>query len=175
MRAVSYRKFVAAAALAITTFAAQPVAAQDPQLNNVVSANPFGILLEFFNAEYERVITESSTVGVGGSFFSADSADYGNADVFWRYYPGPKPLEGWAFGAKVGLTKIEDSGPYFGYGFDVNHSWLMGKNDNFYVGIGFGLKRLVGVTDDVDDEDFVSDDVWKYVPTFRIINVGFAF
>jgi len=175
MRVNFYRSLAAAGALALTMSAVQPAAAQDPQYRNVVSANPFGLLLEVFNAEYERVITESSTVGLGGSFISRDSVGYANADVFWRYYPGPNPLEGWAFGAKVGLTKIEDSGPYFGYGFDVNHSWLMGKNNNFYVGVGFGLKRLVGVPDDVDDEDFVSDDVWNYVPTFRIINIGFAF
>ena len=134
-----------------------PAHAQDPQLRkNVISANPFGLLLEFFNAEYERVVSESSTVGIGGSTFSTDDDELGgderyvNADVFYRFYPSGRPIDGWAFGAKAGITDVTDAGTYFGFGFDVNRSWLLGKRDNFYVGVGFGLKRLVGV-DDTDD------------------------
>jgi hypothetical protein len=62
-----------------------------------------------------------------------------------------------------------DSGTYFGFGFDTNWSWLLGKNDNFYVGIGFGLKRLLGTPEDDDSFDL------ETLPTIRIINVGFAF
>jgi hypothetical protein len=138
-----------------------------PQWENVISANPFGILLELFNAEYERVISQSSTVGFGGSYFSDDDDSYLNADLFWRFYMQERPLEGWAFGAKAGLTNVPDSGTYFGFGFDLNRSWLMGQNDNFYIGAGFGLKRLLGA----DREDF---DL-RFIPTIRIINVGIAF
>lgn len=146
---------------------------QDPQsaapYQNVISANPFGILLELFNAEYERVITESSTLGVGGSYYSWDEDDtYLNADIFWRFYLQENALEGWAFGAKTGLTNVRDSGTYFGIGFDLNRSWLMGRNKNFYIGAGFGLKRLLGVPDDA------SFDL-AFIPTIRIVNVGVAF
>jgi hypothetical protein len=141
-----------------------------PQYRNVVSANPFGLLIELFNAEYERVVTESSTVGIGGSTITSDDQRYVNADVFWRFYASDTPVEGWAFGAKVGLTRVPDHGTYFGYGFDANRSWLMGRNNNFYVGIGFGLKRLVGVEDDAD-----GDTPWRYIPTFRLVNIGIAF
>lgn len=144
---------------------AAPLEAQ--QYRQVISANPFGLLLEFFNAEYERVAGESATIGVGGSFLDRDGADYVNADVFYRFYPNAEPLEGWAFGVKSGVTSVSDEGTYFGLGFDVNHSWLMGKRDNFYVGVGFGLKRLFGA-----DENAVD---LQYVPTLRIVNVGFAF
>jgi hypothetical protein len=68
----------------------------------------------------------------------------------------------------VGITDVADAGTYAGFGFDVNRSWLLGKRDNFYVGVGFGLKRLLGV-DDADAVDL------EFVPTIRIINVGFAF
>src|SRR5690606_38850798 len=78
----------------------------------VISANPFGLLLEFFNAEYERIVSESATAGVGGSTFSADDDRYVNADVFWRFYPGGEPLDGWAFGAKAGITSVADQGTY---------------------------------------------------------------
>jgi hypothetical protein len=109
---------------------------------------------------------------VGGSFLSSSDDDYFNADVFYRYYPSGRSLEGWAFGIKLGVTKVTDFGSYLGLGFDINHSWLMGRNDNFYVGLGFGLKRLYG-TPGEDEDPF--DDVLKIIPTFRIVNVGFAF
>jgi hypothetical protein len=141
-----------------------------PGLQQAISANPFGLLFELFNAEYERVVSESSTAGFGGSFISRDSETYLNADVFWRFYMTGVPLDGWAFGAKAGLTNVPDQGTYFGFGFDFNRSWLLGKNDNFYLGIGFGLKRLLGVGDDPED-----DDLLRFIPTFRIVNVGIAF
>ena len=169
------------AALAITAvivlLATAPLAAQDPQLpKNVISANPFGLLLEFFNAEYERAISESSTIGIGGSTFSTEVDDpfveprderYLNADVFYRFYPSGQPLNGWAFGVKAGVTDVTDAGTYVGMGFDVNRSWLLGKRNNFYVGLGFGLKRLFGTDDD--------DIELEFIPTIRIINVGVAF
>ena len=160
-----------------TALTATPALAQEATTyNQAISANPFGLLLELFNAEYERVVGESSTIGLGGSYFNYDDDDdvlsegeddYLNADVFYRYYPQGRPLDGWAFGGKVGLTKVSGSGTYFGYGFDVNRSWLLGKKNNFYVGVGFGLKKLVGT----DEEEF---DL-EYIPTFRIVNVGWAF
>ena len=179
--------FVAAAVFATAGFTATTAHAQEApqQLKNVISANPFGLLLELFNAEYERVVGESSTVGIGGSYFDYDESDvddptieddevtYSNVDVFYRFYPSGRPLDGWAFGAKVGLTMVDDEtvdsegGTFFGYGFDVNRSWLIGKKNNFYVGLGFGLKKLVGASDEEFD--------LEYIPTIRIINIGFAF
>jgi hypothetical protein len=113
----------------------------------VISANPFGLILQIFNAEFERAVTGSSTAGVGGSSYFRDGEgeeDYINFDAFWRYYPGGRPFQGWSFGAKLGVTNVPDEGSFFGYGFDLNRSWLLGARNNFYVGVGFGLKRLVG-------------------------------
>lgn len=149
----------------VTDASAQSVSSPDYQ--QVVSANPFGLLLDLFNAEYERIVTGSSTAGLGGSAYFREGDEYINADVFWRFYPQGDPLNGWAFGAKAGITSIGDEGTFFGAGFDVNRSWVMGKNDNFYVGIGFGLKRI-----------YVSEDAsfdLKYVPTLRIVNIGYVF
>jgi hypothetical protein len=157
-------------AVAVSLLTAGAVQAQEiePQgYKQVVSANPFGLLLEFFNAEYERVISASSSIGIGGSTVSDDSTRYFNADVFWRFYPSGRALEGWTFGMKVGVTRVPEIGTYPGYGFDVNRSWLAGPKKNFYVGIGFGLKRLIGAPDNAFG--------WEYVPTLRIINVGYAF
>jgi hypothetical protein len=160
------------AALAVTAVAPDRAHAQQPQQSpiphrQVISANPFGLLLELFNAEYERIVSESSTAGFGGSTFSTDDDRYVNADVFWRFCPSGVPLDGWAFGAKLGITSVTDQGTYLGYGFDVNRSWLLGMNNNFYVGVGFGLKRLVGAS----GQDF---DL-RFIPTFRLVNIGIAF
>ena len=142
---------------------AQSVPAQPTQ---AISANPFGLLLELFNAEYERKVSESATAGFGGSHFANDDGDdYVNADIFYRYYPSGTPLDGWAFGVKVGMTNFANAGTHFGYGFDANRSWVLGKSHNFYVGLGFGLKKLVGT----------KDGDTQYIPTFRIVNIGFAF
>ena len=175
--------------LAILIFVSSglPLAAQqreDFQPRNVISANPFGIMLGFFNAEYERVISRTSTIGFGGSTIESDSCcdemesdfpketqRYVNFDVFWRFYPGSDRTRmyrapvGWAFGMKAGITAV-GGGTYFGYGFDLNRSWVLGPNDDFYVGLGFGLKRLVGDTQDVD---------LTLIPTLRLANIGFIF
>src|SRR5688572_10159022 len=175
---VNRTMFAAIAVLAFGTTVATPAHAQDAPVsyNNAISANPFGLLLELFNAEYERRLSESSSIGLGGSYFNnapdefdpeSSDVDYTNVDVFYRYYPQGRALEGWAFGGKVGLTKVPDQGTYFGYGFDVNRTWLLGKKNNFYVGIGVGLKKLVGTSEESFD--------LEYVPTFRIVNIGFAF
>lgn len=163
----SVRSFGWVVVIAVAQAVASPARAQEtPERTQVLSANPFGLLLEFFNAEYERAVSPAATLGVGGSFFDADNDTYVNFDGFWRYYPQGDALDGWAFGAKVGVTRVDES-TYLGFGFDVNRSWLMGANDNFYVGVGFGLKRLVGT----DDAAF---DV-RFIPTIRLVNVGVAF
>lgn len=162
------RPFLLLPALVVLA-AAGPLAAQAPTDTaaaplNVVSANPFGLLFDVFNAEYERAITASTTVGIGGSRFpgwTEEDPGTTNVDVFWRFYTSGRPFDGWAFGAKTGYT----SGKGVGVGFDLNRSWLTGADDNFYVGLGVGLKRILGT----------GSGELQFVPTFRIINVGFAF
>lgn len=180
---VTFRQLSAALGAALVASAA-PLTAQDDaaapqQYNQVISANPIGLLFEFFNAEYERVFTPFSTLGVGGSYFNADSDDedpafqdgeedtYLNADVFYRYYPQGTPLDGFAFGVKAGLTQVEGQS-FFGAGFDANYSWLLGKQRNFYVGVGVGAKRLLGV----EDTDYID---LEFIPTIRLVNIGWAF
>ena len=200
---VTPTSFVVAVVILIFGLSGSPLNAQQSResgTQQVFSVNPFGLLLEFFNAEYERVISETSTIGFGGSTLRVDNEtwseppitgydEYGdpiydyqeydglgpdveheryiNADVFWRYYPSGTPLNGWAFGVKAGITTVFDHATYFGYGFDLNRSWVLGPDDNFYVGVGFGLKRLYGAA----DEDYEL----KFIPTIRIVNVGIAF
>jgi hypothetical protein len=168
-------KWLSAAACAALFAVGSPAAARAQDAGpgggpyqQVISANPLGLLAEFFNAEYERKFSPFSTAGLGGSTFGADGDDYVNADVFWRYYPQGTPLDGFAFGIKAGITSF-DGDIYPGAGFDANYSWLLGARNNFYVGVGIGAKRLFGEPDD-SDIDFL-----EFIPTIRLVNVGFAF
>ena len=200
---VNSANFVVAVVILIFGFSGPPLNAQqstESGTQQVFSANPFGLLLEFFNVEYERVISETSTVGFGGSTIRVENKtwpeppitgydEYGhpiydyqgydalgpdveheryiNADVFWRFYPSGNPLNGWAFGVKAGITTVFHHATYFGYGFDVNRSWVLGPDENFYVGAGFGLKRLYGAAD--------QDYELEFIPTIRIVNIGIVF
>lgn len=163
----TFRAITVVAPLLLLAMGGRPASAQGPGAphTQVISANPFGIMLEFFNAEYEHTAGESFTVGAGGSAFTTDDGTYLNADLFWRFYADrdPKPFQGWSFGLKAGVTQLDDK-TYAGAGFDVDRSWLLGKNENFYVGVGGGLKRLMGHGDGL-----------KIIPTIRLVNIGYAF
>ena len=197
---VKSASFAVAVVILIFGFSELPLNAQqstESGKQQVFSANPFGLILELFNAEYERVISGTSTIGFGGSTLKNDhdiypeppiigtdefgfpiydwanepdpiteTDRYINFDVFWRFYPSGNPLVGWAFGAKLGITSVNDQ-THLGYGFDLNRSWILGPEENFYVGLGFGLKRLIGTTE--------ADDLIPVIPTIRIANVGFIF
>ena len=197
---VKSASFAVAVVVLIFGFSELPLNAQqstESGKQQVFSANPFGLILELFNAEYERVISGTSTIGFGGSTLKNDhdiypeppiigtdefgfpiydwanepdpiteTDRYINFDVFWRFYPSGNPLVGWAFGAKLGITSVNDQ-THLGYGFDLNRSWILGPEENFYVGLGFGLKRLIGTTE--------ADDLIPVIPTIRIANVGFIF
>jgi len=168
--------------------------------STVLSVNPFGLMLDLFNAEIERVVSPTSTIGFGGSayfpsatevsdrycldpadvycnhdgyYYEEEDLNYINADIFWRYYPSGNALEGWTFGVKTGMTQFFEEGTYWGYGFDFNRSWLLGPEGKFYMGIGFGLKRLYKTGGSDSGNPYFSGI--RYIPTIRIVNVGIAF
>ena len=203
---------VVALAILIFGLSGLPLNAQQSeefQPRNVISANPIGLLINTFNGEFERVISPTSTIGFGGSTSSYENQTYSDAgeqnsqpiwediqyvnfDVFYRFYPGSRRTRtyaapiGWAFGIKAGVTSVDGAGvgdgTYIGYGFDVNRSWVLGPNDTFYIGLGFGLKRLVGVPEVATDWGresalagkipWIGGDLYS---TIRVINVGFIF
>ena len=148
-------------------------AAQSPVANNVISANPFMLLLTWFNAEYERKVSDVSTIGLRISTLSLgdeldDDTGYYSGRLFWRYYP-TSAFKGFFFGVGAGATSLDgngDNATVMGAGFDLGYSWLLGKKQNFYISLGAGADRLFG--GDLGDAS-------AFIPTVRIINVGFAF
>ena len=127
-----------------------------------INGNPFGLLLGWFNAEYERKVNDSVAVVVGGSYRDDDDDAYSNGDVMVRYFPQQRALRGFYVGTKVGLTRTERARTRFGIGIDAGYQWTLGPDGRFYLATGFGLKRLLGKAPNL-------------VPTIRIVNVGIAF
>jgi hypothetical protein len=128
-----------------------------------ITANPFGLIVGWFNAEYERKLTETWSIGLGGSYLSLDDDDFASANAVFRFYPQGAALTGFYIGPRLGvyyIDEIDDSEGSAGVGFEMGYAWLLGANRNFSVSLGAGATKLF--TGDV-------------VPTVRLVNVGWAF
>lgn len=142
-----------------------PPASASP--SQVISGNPFGLVIDLVNAEYERRAGHGVTVGVGasrGNWGALTGRPYVNGDISVRYYPGGRVFDGRSFGVKAGMTQFPGSGrTYFGVGVDANQTWML--SPHFAFSTGFGLKRLIGM-------DAMEGP--RIIPTLRI-NVGVGF
>jgi len=141
------------------------------QKTQVLSANPFLLLGEWANLEYERKISTKTTMGVGGSLVTFNDGDesYKSLVGLVRYYPQGAPLTGFYFGGRLGVHVVsddDDEGHAYGLGVDVGYSWLLGAERDFYIGLGIGATRLFG--GDMPDARVV-------IPSIRLVNVGFSF
>jgi hypothetical protein len=140
--------------------------------DHVLSANPFLLMWEWTNAEFERKVSPSGTVGVGGSWISLDGGDedFKNLNFFYRHYPQGAAFSGFYIGGRAGVYHVsddDDSGTAFGAGFDVGYAWLLGAERTFYIGMGLGATRLLG--GDLPDGTTVT------IPNLRLLNIGLAF
>lgn len=135
----------------------------------MLSTIPFGEIVQWFNAEYERQIGPATTVGVAASTFV--HMDYSAASLLVRWYPGETALEGFYLGARTGVYHFEtyrrDANLLPGAGLELGHAWLFGRNQNVSVNLGFGLTRLFG-----RDAGYVAPVI---LPNARLVNIGIAF
>lgn len=160
---------------ALLTAAPSPASAQSsgtrvPVANkNIISANPFLLMAEYANVEFERKANEQSTFGVSASSFGFDDAKYRNLQAFYRYYPQGASLTGFYIGGRGGLHRVSDDESAehaFGLGFEVGYGWLFGAKRNFGVSVGAGATRLFG-------GDMRGHSV--LIPTLRLLNIGWSF
>jgi uncharacterized protein DUF3575 len=134
----------------------------------VISANPFTSMFKWFNAEYERKLTPNVTWGATGTFFSIDGIDYKNAGGVLRYYPSDA-LHGFFLGGRTGvyrLSAITESATFYGAGFELGYTWLLGRRENVAVSIGAGVNRLFG--GELSGASLA-------IPSLRLVNIGYAF
>jgi len=136
----------------------------------VLSANPFGIVFGWFNLEYERRLSPTVTAGASTSYasFNDDRDHYFSANALLRYYPQGRALSGFYFGGRTGVYDVSEGHNdevFFGLGFDIGYTWLLGVNDAFQLSLGAGASRIFGGTLDGSEA----------IPTFRLLNVGIGF
>lgn len=151
---------------AVAAASAQTTAPDTVGPTQVVSANPF--TLQWFNAEYERKLTPNVTWGAAGAFFSLDSIDYKNASGVLRYYPS-EALHGFFLGGRTGvyrLSAVSESATFYGAGFELGYTWLLGRHQNVVVSLGAGVNRLFG--GELEGASLA-------LPSLRLVNVGVAF
>jgi len=157
---------------AVITLAAVAASAQTtaPTVGptQVVSANPFTLMFKWVNAEYERKLTPNVTWGAAGALFSLDSIDYKNASGVLRYYTG-EALRGFFLGGRTGvyrLSAVSESATFYGAGFELGYTWLLGRHQNVAISMGAGVNRLFG--GELEGASLA-------LPSLRLVNVGIAF
>ena len=137
--------------------------------HQTISANPFGLMVEWFNAEYERKLTNTATLGVSGSTTAWGDVDLTNGNVFMRYYPQGAALTGFFIGGRTGVARASvDAERATGVvgGFELGYSWLFGAKRHVGLSIGAGVDRLFfGNELDID----------LIRPNIRLVNLGIAF
>jgi len=155
-------------ALAAATFAVTSVASAQvvetgrsgiPR-QSLVSANPIGLLFEWYNGEFERALSTTTSIGVAASSFGDlddyDSERYSVLDAIGRYYPSGRALRGFSVGVSAGLANFsrdevvgcpecdDDEGTFGTVGIRGDYVWILGRDQHFAVAAGLGAKRILG-------------------------------
>ena len=189
---------LAAAVLFPAAVIAQTNATKAPvDHNQVVSTNPFGAIVQWYNGEYERKISPTTTVGASASHFV--EGELSTATALARWYPQRAALDGFYLGARAGAYRVktqeyeyhappprpanptgQTNPPYPtsptyrerttvapAVGLEIGYNWLLGPNQNVSVGIGVGVTRTFG--------NGRSHELPPVLPSVRLVNIGYAF
>jgi hypothetical protein len=174
------RLSVALAATAImfaTTASAQAVGGDRAGIprQNLISANPIGLLFEWYNGEYERAISNTTSIALAASTFDFWDGNerYTTVDAIGRYYPQARALRGFSVGASLGFVDVsepdlcagfceDDSGTSATLGVRGDYVWIIGRDQSFAVATGIGAKRVLA--DNVGTE---------FIPIGRL-SIGYA-
>lgn len=164
-----------ASVLALACLVATPmtVRAQEGEAlvhDDVITANPFLLLFEWFNVEWEHRAAPNRTAGLAASYFSVDDGrdSYTSVAAFLRIFPQERAPSRFFMGGRVGVHRInlsfdDDDEWALGFGIEMGYTWLLGSEENFVLSLGAGLTRLF------------SDRGDNFIPGIRVVNVGWAF
>jgi len=155
------RLVVAVAALTISASAsAQSSAGSRSGITraNLISANPIGLLFEWYNGEFEHALSPTVSLAAAGTSFDLDDARYTAVDGIIRYYPSARAVRGFSVGLSVGYVGVNIDCDSDVYSCDDDYSagtigvrgdyvWILGKDQRFSVATGIGAKRILGHSD----------------------------
>jgi hypothetical protein len=119
---------------------------------NLISANPIGLLFEWYNGEYERALSTTTSIAVAASTFDfwEDGERYTAIDGIARYYPQAGALRGFSVGASLGFVNFDacdecfdDDGSSATIGIRGDYVWIIGRDQSFTVATGIGAKRIL--------------------------------
>jgi hypothetical protein len=127
---------------------------------NLISANPIGLLFEWYNGEFEHALSPTTSLAIAASSFaSIDTGDdlrYSVVDAIGRYYPSGRALRGFSIGLSAGLVDFADnsdcvqfgcedeSGTAGTIGIRGDYVWILGRDQHFSAAVGLGAKRVLG-------------------------------
>ena len=145
---------VAASAVFSVSAAAQSVDGDRAGIprRNLISANPIGLLFEWYNGEYERAISTTASLAVAASTFDfwEDGERYTSIDGIARYYPQARALRGFSVGASLGFVDFDacddcfdDDATSATIGIRGDYVWIIGRDQSFSVATGIGAKRIL--------------------------------
>jgi hypothetical protein len=127
---------------------------------NLVSANPIGLLFEWYNGELEHAMTPTTSLAISGTSYDLDDARYTSIDGIARYYPSARAIRGFSVGGSVGFVSVSDScsGDFCtdddfsaaAIGVRGDYVWILGRDQRFSVESGIGAKRILSNRSDVE-------------------------
>ncbi len=148
---------------------AQEVAREPVSHQHVISGSPLLLIAGSFNAEYERMLAESLTVGIAGGWLDLGEEENTSVTGFLRFYPQEAAFTGYYLGSRAGFYRVDDGGDpsnAFGIGVDIGYAWVLGPGRSFYVGLGMGATHLFSGN---------LGDASRTIPSLRVIDIGIAF
>ncbi|KAA3640558.1 MAG: DUF3575 domain-containing protein, partial [Bacteroidetes bacterium] len=148
--------------------------------SNVIKANPIGLAFGNFNATYEKVLNDASSVLVKGSYryslFGIDVSTFGIGAGYRFYITNKnKPAPGGFYvqpQASFSGGSVGDSGASytsFGVGAELGYQWVW--DSGFVLDLGLGPNYTV-LSGEVDD--FGRDSAGGILPSATLA-IGYAF
>jgi hypothetical protein len=132
---------------------------------SLVSANPIGLLFQWYNGEIEHAVSPTVSIAAAGSSYDfTNDTKYTSVDAIARYYPGARSVKGFSVGLSLGYIYLKDQS-YSAYdcigcsrsngstgtiGVRADYVWVLGRDQRFAAAMGIGAKRLF--SDDLDTE-----------------------
>ena len=155
-------------ALAAALLCAAPSHAQSdtttttPQRPFLITVNPLGVLVDYYNVELERALSDVTSISLAAEHSATGDTDISAVDVRFRYYPQAQVFSGLSLGASLGYGSFDDAEEYYydtpdgpgrevigedlagpTLGLEVNYNWLVGRDRRLFVGLGIGARRLL--------------------------------